>query len=135
MPSDGGLSKHDRAFLVGLEYLVVFFKVSRLEPSDVGPYGVYDRVDAVAVARLGAGEDELVGVVFHAGAPFDVQAISLEASPPQAQAFGNPVPGNAGEGNALRRQGGLWRMALWNIRRQIAYQQACLTEPFFAKLI
>ena len=73
MPSDGGLAKHDRAFLVGFEHLVVFLKVSWLEPCDVGPYGVDDRVDAVTVARLGAGEDGLVGVMLHAGATFRLQ--------------------------------------------------------------
>ena len=82
VPSDGGLAENDRAFLVGFEHLVVFFKICRLEPCDVGPDGVDDRIDAVAVARLGAGEDDLVGIVLHAGAPFDVQTISFEVRPP-----------------------------------------------------
>ena len=58
MPSNGGLPKHDHAFLVGFEPLVVFLKVSWLEPSDVGPDVVDDRIDAVAVARLGTREDD-----------------------------------------------------------------------------
>ena len=90
MPSDGGLPKHDRAFLVGFEHLMVFPKVSWLEPSDVGPYGVDDRVDAVAVARLGAGEDDLMGIVLHAGASFYMEPIAFEVRPPQTKAFGDP---------------------------------------------
>ena len=36
--------------------------------------------------------------------------------------IGDTVQGNPVESNALRRQGSIWRMALWNIQRQITYQ-------------